>query len=212
MTVNSKTISIWKKTGTIAIFAAMIFALTATNGSSAHAATWTIDPVHSSISFSVQHMMLSNVTGEFDKFSGSITANDDDPKSVEIEVTIDASSVDTHNEKRDTDLKSPNFLDVAKYPTITFKSVKIEPVSDGKWKVTGDLTMHGVTKSVILDVTGPTPEVKVMGSPHRAASATTTINRQDFGVAFNKTLDSGGLVVGNDVTITINVDAGKGAK
>lgn len=180
-----------------------------TNGRSAFAATWAIDPVHSSISFSVRHMMLSNVTGQFDKFSGSITANDDDPKSVEINVTIDASSIDTHNDKRDTHLKSPDFFDVAKYPTITFKSVKIEPVSDSKWKVIGDLTMHGVTKPVPLDVTGPTPEVNVMGSPHRAASATTTINRQDFGVAFNKTLDNGGLVVGNDVSITINVDAGK---
>ena len=91
---------------------------------------------------------------------------------------------------------------MAKYPTITFKSVKIEPDGDGKWKVTGNLTLHGVTKPVVLEVTGPTPEVMVMGSPRRGASATTTINRQDFGVAFNKTLDSGGLVVGNDVAIS----------
>lgn len=204
--VDSKMISSWWiKT----IGAAAIFALAAITPANVRAETWVIDPVHSSIDFSVKHMMLSNVTGEFDKFSGAITANDDDPKSVEIEVTIDASSVDTRNEKRDGHLKSPDFLDVAKYPTITFKSVKIEPESDNQWKVTGNLTLHGVTKLVVLEVTGPTPEVKVMGAPHRGASATTTINRQDFGVSFNKTLDNGGLVAGNEVTISINVDAGK---
>ena len=191
------------------MFATAIFAFAMINVSSAQAATWVLDPAHTNIGFSVKHMMLSNVTGEFDKFSGTITANDDDPKSVEIEVTIDAASIDTHNDKRDGHLKSPDFFDVAKYPTITFKSVKIEPEADNKWKVTGNLTMHGVTKLVVLEVTGPTPEVTVMGGPHRAASATATINRQDFGVAFNKTLDNGGLVVGNDVTISINVDAGK---
>lgn len=187
----------------------VVFAATLLGFGSARAATWALDPAHTNINFSVRHMMLSDVTGEFDKFSGTITANDDDPKSVEIEVTIDAASINTRNEKRDTHLKSPDFLDVAKYPTITFKSVKIEPVSDNKWKITGNLTLHGVTKPVVLEVTGPTPEVNVMGSVHRAASATTTINRQDFGVAFNKTLDNGGLVVGNDVMVTINVDAGK---
>ena len=157
-------------------------------------------------------MMISDVRGEFDKFSGTITANDDDPKSVEIEATIDAASINTRSDKRDADLKGPNFLDVAKYPTITFKSVKIEPDGDGKWKVTGDLTLHGVTKPVVLEVTGPSPEITVMGSPRRGASATTTINRQDFGISFNKTLDSGGMVVGNDVPITIDVEAVKAAK
>jgi len=198
-------LSSWKS----ALGAAAMIAAAALYPVNAGAATWVLDPAHTNINFSVRHMMLSDVTGEFDKFSGTITANDDDPKSVEIEVTIDAASINTRNEKRDMHLKSPDFLDVAKYPTITFKSLKIEPVSDTKWKITGNLTMHGVTKPVVLEVTGPTPEVNVMGAVHRAASATTTINRQDFGVAFNKTLDNGGLVVGNDVTITINVDAGK---
>src|SRR5579872_1289847 len=206
MNVESKMISSW---WIKAIGAAAIFALAAITPANARAETWSVDPVHSNIGFSVQHMMLSNVTGEFDKFSATITANDDDPKSVEIEATIDASSINTHTEKRDADLKSPNFLDVAKYPTITFKSVKIEPEADNKWKVTGNLTLHGVTKMVVLEVTGPTPEVKVMGATHRAATATTTINRQDFGVSFNKTLDNGGMVVGNEVTVTINVDAAK---
>jgi polyisoprenoid-binding protein YceI len=208
--VDSTIISGWFKTTVSGAFYALVIgALSLLGAGRASAATWALDPAHSSIDFSVQHMMLSYVKGEFDKFSGTITAQDDDPKSLEIDVTIDASSVDTHNEKRDNHLKSPDFLDVAKYPTITFKSVKIEPETDGKWKVTGNLTLHGVTKLVVLEVSGPTPEITVMGAPHRAASATTTINRQDFGVAFNKTLDKGGLVVGNDVMISIEVDAAK---
>jgi polyisoprenoid-binding protein YceI len=210
MFVESKTISTWFKTAaTGAVFASAMFVFTAVSSRAAGTQTWNIDPVHSNITFSVRHMMLSNVKGSFDKFSGTITANDDDPKSVEIQATIDATSIDTKAEKRDSHLKSPDFLDVKKYPTITFKSVKIEPDGDGKWKVTGDLTLHGVTKSVVLEVTGPTAEVMVMGSARRGASATTTINRQDFGVAFNKTLDSGGLVVSNEVAISIDVEAVK---
>jgi polyisoprenoid-binding protein YceI len=203
-------ISGWfKTTASAALYALVIGAISQMSAGRANAATWVIDPVHSSVSFSVQHMMLSYVKGEFDKFSGTISANDDDPKSLEIDVTIDASSITTHNDKRDAHVKSPDFLDVAKYPTITFKSLKLEPESDGKWKLTGNLTLHGVTRPVVLEVSGPTPEITVMGAPHRAASATTTINRQDFGVAFNKTLDKGGLVVGNDVMISIEVDAAK---
>jgi len=208
--VEPKITSSWfGKTIAAAVFASAMFATAAVSARGAGTQTWTIDPVHSNISFSARHMMISDVKGEFDKFSGTITANDDDPKSVEIMATIDASSINTRAEKRDNHLKSPEFLDVAKYPTITFKSVKIEPDGDGKWKVTGNLTLHGVTKPVVLEVTGPSPEMMVMGSPRRGASATATINRQDFGVAFNKTLDSGGLVVGNDVAISIDVEAVK---
>jgi polyisoprenoid-binding protein YceI len=207
--VHSKKTSTWfGRTTPAAVFAAGIFAFAALSARSAGTETWNIDPVHSSINFSARHMMISDVKGEFDKFSGTITANDDDPKSVEIIATIDAGSINTRAEKRDNHLKSPDFLDVAKYPTITFKSVKIEPDGDGKWKVTGNLTLHGVTKLVVLEVTGPTPEVKAMGI-RRGAAATTTINRQDFGISFNKTLDSGGLVVGNEIPITIDVEAVK---
>jgi len=207
--VQLKITSSWfAKTAAGAIFAAAIFTIAAVSARGTGTQTWNIDPVHSNISFSARHMMISDVKGEFDKFSGTITANDDDPKSVEIIATIDAASINTRAEKRDNHLKSPDFLDVAKYPTITFKSVKIEPDGDGKWKVTGNLTLHGVIKPVVLEVTGPTPEVKAMGI-RRGASATTTINRQDFGVSFNKTLDSGGLVVGNDVGISIDIEAVK---
>jgi len=155
-------------------------------------------------------MMISDVKGEFDKFSGTVTGNANDPNSVKIEATIDTASINTRADKRDADLKGPNFLDVAKYPTMTFKSTKIEPDGDGKWKVTGDLTLHGVTKPVVLEVVGPSPEIKdPYGNMRRGASATTTINRQDFGISFNKTLDSGGMVVGNDVPVSIDVEAVK---
>jgi polyisoprenoid-binding protein YceI len=204
--VESKTISAWfGKAGAAAIFASAIFAMTA---GWVRAETWNIDPVHSNISFSARHMMISDVRGEFDKFSGSITVNGEDPNSVVIEATIDTTSLNTRSDMRDKDLKGPNFLDVAKYPTMTFKSTKIEPDGDGKWKVTGDLTLHGVTKPVVLEVTGPSTNIKdPYGNTRRGASATTTINRQDFGISFNKTLDSGGMVVGNDVPVSIDVEA-----
>ena len=203
--MDSKTTLLWlRRTAAAAIFASAIFAM----ASGARAETWDLDPVHSNISFSARHMMISDVRGEFDKFSGTITASGADPGSVVIEATIDASSINTRSDMRDKHLKSPDFLDVAKYPTITFKSTKIEPDGDGKWKVTGDLTLHGVTKSVVLEVTGPSPQIKGPdGNPRRGASATTTINRQDFGISFNKTLDSGGLVVANEIPITIDVEA-----
>ncbi len=207
--MQSKITSSWfARTAAAAVFMSAIFTIAAVSARGTGTETWNIDPVHSNISFSARHMMISDVKGEFDKFSGTITANDDDPKSVEIIATIDAASINTRAEKRDNHLKSADFLDVAKYPTITFKSVKIEPDGEGKWKVTGNLTLHGVTKLVVLEVTGPTPEVKAMGI-RRGASATTTINRQDFGVSFNKTIDSGGLVVGNEIPISIDVEAVK---
>ena len=185
-----------------------VAAIVTVAANTARAETWQIDPVHTNIGFTAQHMMVSNVHGEFDKFNGSISANGKDPSSVKIEATIDASSINTRSQMRDNDLKSPNFLDVDKYPTITFKSTKIEPAGDVKWKVTGDLTLHGVTKPVVLEVVGPTPEVKdPFGNTRRGASATTKINRQDFGITYNKTLDSGGLVVSNEITISIDVEA-----
>jgi len=209
--VESKTISVWfRKAGAAAILASAIFAMAAVTAGVARAETWNIDPVHSNISFSARHMMISDVKGEFDKFSGTVTGNANDPNSVKIEATIDTASINTRADKRDADLKGPNFLDVAKYPTMTFKSTKIEPDGDGKWKVTGDLTLHGVTKPVVLEVVGPSPEIKdPYGNMRRGASATTTINRQDFGISFNKTLDSGGMVVGNDVPVSIDVEAVK---
>ena len=175
----------------------------------AHADTWQIDSSHTSVEFTVRHMMISNVKGQFQKTTGTITANGNDPASAKIDVTIDASSVDTRVERRDAHLKSPDFLDVAKYPTITFKSTKVEADGPNKWKMTGDLTVHGVTKPVVLDVEGSGPPIQVMGNTRAGASATTKIKRSDFGLTWNKALEAGGVLVGDEVAISIDVEAVK---
>ena len=174
---------------------------------SAATGTWQIDPNHSAAQFAVRHLGLSTVRGAFTKVSGTVNLDDQDIIKSSVEVTIDAASVDTRVEARDKDLRSDHFFDVAKYPTITFKSKKVEQVSAGKLKVTGDLTIHGTTKEVILDVEGPTAPVKdPWGNQRAAASATTKINRQDYGVKWNATMDNGGVVVGDDVAITLDVE------
>ena len=178
----------------------------------ATAATWDLDPAHTSVQFSVRHLMVSNVRGEFGKVSGTVQADEADPTRSKIEAEIDAASIDTRIEKRDTHLRSADFLDVAKYPKITFVSTKIEPAGAGHFKVSGDLTLHGVTRPVVLDVEGPTPEIKdPWGKTRAGAQATTKINRKDFGLTWNQTLDAGGVAVGDEVTITIDVEATKRA-
>ena len=168
---------------------------------------WQIDPNHSSAQFAVRHLGLSTVRGAFTKVNGSIQFDDKDVTKSSVDVTIDAASVDTRVEGRDKDLRGDHFFEVEKYPTLTFKSTKVEQVEVGKLKVTGDLTIHGVTKQVVLDVEGPTAAVKdPWGNQRAAASATTKINRQDFGVKWNAKMDNGGWVVGDDVAITIDVE------
>ena len=169
--------------------------------------TWIIDPQHTAAGFSVKHLMISTVRGQFKSVTGTVVWDDQDINKSTVDVTIDANTVDTSEPKRDADLKSANFFDVAHYPTITFKSKKIEPVSAGKMKITGDLTIHGVTKEVVLNVEGPTGAVKdPWGNTRVAASATTKINRQDFGIKWDNKMDNGGLVVSNDVDITIDLE------
>ena len=169
--------------------------------------TWQIDPNHSAAQFAVRHLAISTVRGAFTKVSGTIQFDDKDVAKSSVDVTIDAASVDTRVEGRDKDLRSDHFFEVEKYPTLTFKSTKVEQVEVGKLKVTGDLTIHGVTKQVVLDVEGPTAAVKdPWGNQRAAASATTKINRQDFGVKWNAKMDNGGWVVGDDVAITIDVE------
>jgi polyisoprenoid-binding protein YceI len=185
----------------------LAFAVTVALPVFAYADTWQIDPAHTNVEFSVRHMMISNVKGQFQKTSGTITANGNDPASAQIDATIDASSVDTRVEGRDEHLKGPNFLDVAKYPTITFKSTKVEAAGPNKWKVTGDLTLHGVTKPVVLDVEAAGPPIHdPMGNTRAGASAATTIKRSDFGITWNKALDTGGVMVGDEVAIAIDVE------
>jgi polyisoprenoid-binding protein YceI len=163
--------------------------------------TWNIDPAHTAAQFSVRHMGISTVRGAFTKVSGSIQYDPSDPAKTTIDATIDANSVDTRVEKRDNDLRSPDFFDVAKYPALTFKSKRVETAGSGKMKVVGDLTIHGVTKEVVLDVDGPTAPIKdPRGNLHMGASATTTVNRKDFGV------NGAGAAVGDDVPITIDME------
>ena len=172
------------------------------------AATWQIDPAHSNVSFSVRHMMVSNVRGEFTKVSGTVEGDEKTPAQAVITATIDATSINTREAKRDDHLKSPDFLDVAKYPTITFKSKKIEPSGAGQFKLTGDLTLHGVTREVVLDVSDVTPPIKdPMGKTRAGAHATTKVDRKDFGINWSKVMDGGGLMVGDEVAISIDVEA-----
>jgi polyisoprenoid-binding protein YceI len=174
----------------------------------AHADNWALDPAHTNVEFTVRHMMISNVKGQFQKTSGTVTVNGSDPTSAKIDATIDATSIDTRVDKRDAHLKSPAFLDVDKFPTITFKSNKVEADGPGKWKVKGDLTLHGVTKPVVLEVesTG-TPITDPMGNTRAGASATTKISRKDFGLTWNQPLETGGVLVGDEVAISIDVEA-----
>lgn len=177
----------------------------------AFASTWNIDPEHSNIGFKVRHLMVSNVKGHFDKYSGVIVIDDKDIAKSKVEVTIDTASINTNVQKRDDHLRSADFFDVAKFPTMTFVSKKVAKAGKDKLKVTGDLTLHGITREVVLDVDGPTAEIKdPWGNIRRGAVADTKINRKDFGLVWNKALETGGVVVGDEVTITLEIEMIKG--
>jgi len=163
--------------------------------------TWQIDPNHSAAQFSVRHLGISTVRGAFTKVSGTVVYDPGNPSKASLQATIDAASLDTRVEARDKDVKSANYLDVEKYPTITFKSKKVEAACAGKLRITGDLTIHGVTKEVVLDVEGPSAAVKdPWGNQRMGASATTTVNRMDYGVAGGKGM------VGDDLSITLDIE------
>ena len=167
----------------------------------AQGTTWQIDPNHSSAQFSVRHLGVSTVRGAFTKVSGSAKYDPADPSKTMLDATIDATSVDTRVEMRDNDLRSPNFLEVQKYPTITFHSKQVKAMGSGKLQLTGDLTIHGTTKEVVLDVDGPSAAMKdPWGNQRIGASATTKINRKDYGV------NGAAGVVGDDITITIDAE------
>jgi polyisoprenoid-binding protein YceI len=193
---------LFSKAGMLAGLAAAL-----TLPASAGTTTYQIDPRHSSAGFGVTHLMISTVRGEFHGVTGTVVVDDTDLSKSSVSVTIDATTVDTREPDRDKHLKSEAFFDVAKYPTITFQSTKVERNSDGSLKVTGDLTIRGVTKSAVLTATLPkTPIKDPWGLQRTAVSASTKINRQAFGVAWNQKLDSGGVVVGDDVNITLDVE------
>ena len=191
--------------GRIAVSTALAVAISLP--ASAAASLWKIDPAHSSAQFAVKHLAISTVRGAFSSVNGSINFDDKDVTKSTVDVTIDVNSVDTRQPDRDKDLKSDKFFDAANYPSITFKSTKVEQAAAGKLKITGDLTIRGTTKSVVLDVDGPTAPMKdPWGNNRAAASATTKVNRQDYGVKWNAKLDNGGVVVGDDVAIVIDVE------
>jgi polyisoprenoid-binding protein YceI len=171
------------------------------------AATWQVDPDHSSFQFKVRHLTVSNVKGEFTKAKGTVTMDDQDFTKMKIEITIDAASIDTAHAKRDEHLRSGDFFDVAKYPTLTFISKKVEKGTDGKGKVIGDLTIRGITREVSMEVEGPTSEIKDPGGRfRRGATATGKINRKEFNILWSRTLDQGGLVVADEVFLSVEVE------
>jgi polyisoprenoid-binding protein YceI len=173
----------------------------------AGASMWKIDPAHTSAQFAVRHLMVSTVRGTLGPVSGTLNFDEADPTTSSVEASVAVSGIDTREPKRDEHLKSPDFFDVAKYPAITFKSKKVTKVGDAKFQAMGDLTIHGVTKEVVLDVEGsPAPFKDPMGNVRLGGGATTKLNRKDFGLTWNKALDGGGVVLGDDVAVTIDIE------
>ena len=171
------------------------------------AIVYDIDATHSSAHFSVRHLMISNVKGEFTKVTGTVTWDPDNPASSKVEATIDVASLHTRDEQRDGHLKSADFFDVAQYPDIKFVSKGVAPDGHDEYLVKGDMTIHGVTREVELHVEGPTPEVKdPWGNLKAGAAATAKINRKDFGLTWNAPLETGGVVVGEEVKINLEVE------
>jgi polyisoprenoid-binding protein YceI len=169
--------------------------------------TYSIDPTHTAAHFKVRHLMISWVRGEFTKISGTLTVNETNLAQSNLTVEIDVNSINTRVADRDKDLLSPNFLDAAKYPGIQFQSNKIVLTGNDEYRVTGDLTIHGVTRSVVLDVDSVTPEVKdPWGFYRRGAAAETTISRKAFGLTTNPLTETGGIVVGDEIQINIDVE------
>jgi polyisoprenoid-binding protein YceI len=174
--------------------------------------TYTIDSAHSSAQFVVRHMMISNVRGGFSSVTGTVVYDAVNVANSSVETTIDASTISTLDAQRDAHLRSADFLDVEKHPAITFKSTKVEPSGDGELRVTGDLTIHGVTKSVLLKVEGPSDEGKdPFGNTRIGASAATKIKRSEFGLTWNAALETGGILIGDDLRLELEVSLIKSA-
>jgi polyisoprenoid-binding protein YceI len=170
-------------------------------------AEWKVDPAHSTAGFAVRHMMVSTVHGSFSGLKGTVDYDPANLDASKANLTIDASTIDTRNENRDKDLRSPKFFDVEKYPTITFVSKRVIPQGQGKFQLVGDMTMHGVTKEVTFAVEGPMPAVKDgRGNLHSGASATAKINRKDFGLTWNGPLEGGGVTVSDEVEMTVEIE------
>src|SRR5581483_6147932 len=176
------------------------------------ATTYMIEPAHSAAHFKVRHMMIANVRGEFSKISGTVVFDSANPANSSVTADIDVNSINTREADRDTLLKGPDFFVAATYPTIKFRSKKVEPEGDGAYKVTGDLTIKGVTKPVTMQVEGPTGEAKdPWGYIRRGADAVTKINREDFGLTWNQALETGGVLVGKEIEISLEIEMARKA-
>jgi polyisoprenoid-binding protein YceI len=168
--------------------------------------TYKIDPAHSSAQFTIRHMMITNVRGSFSGVNGTVVFDSESPANTSVDATIDAATLNTHDPARDAHVKSAEFLDVEKFPTITFKSNEIAPAGHGEWNVTGQLTIHGVTKETVLHVEGPTEEAKdPWGNLRVGAAATTKIKRSDFGLSWSSALETGGVLLGDDLKLEVDV-------
>jgi polyisoprenoid-binding protein YceI len=180
--------------------------MTTSTATLAAVSTWNIDPAHSVAEFKVKHMMISNVKGQFTGVSGKLTLDDADVTKSSVEATIDAASISTGEKDRDTHLKSADFFDAEKFPTLNFKSTKTTRAGDDELLAEGELTIHGVTRKAVFAVEGPTaPGKDPWGNTRIGIAATTKINRKDFGLTWNAALETGGILVGEEVTITLEV-------
>jgi polyisoprenoid-binding protein YceI len=173
--------------------------------------TWNIDPSHSTIAFSVRHMVVSKTRGRFNKWSGKLRFDAENPAASLVEVDIDPASLDTGDAQRDAHLRSPDFFDVEKHPTASFRSSKVEVAGEDRYRVTGNLTVHGITQPVVLDVTYEGSGKDPWGGERAGFSATTTIDRKHFGLEWNKALETGGLLVGEKVELNLEIEAVKQA-
>lgn len=171
------------------------------------ATRWQIDPAHSNIEFGVRHLMISTVKGRFGEVAGTVTVDPDDPKAVGVDVTLKTASIDTRQEQRDAHLRSADFFDVDRFPVITFRSRAVEASGEGRFTVAGELTMHGVTREVVLEATDEGRGVDPWGNQKAAFTAETRIDRRDFGLGWNQALEAGGVLVANEIRITLDVQA-----
>jgi polyisoprenoid-binding protein YceI len=180
--------------------------ITAASPKVSTASTWNLDPVHSHAQFKVKHMMISNVKGEFTGVAGSLHLDEADLSRSHVEASVDAATINTRDAQRDAHLKSADFFDVEKFPTLSFQSTSVTKKGDGELAVAGDLTIHGVTRPVVFDVEGPSaPMQDPWGNLRLGLAAATRINRKDFGLTWNAALETGGILVGDDVTLTLDV-------
>jgi polyisoprenoid-binding protein YceI len=172
--------------------------------------TWNIDPAHSVAEFKVKHMMVTNVKGQFTAVTGALVLDEADVTRSRVEATIDAASLTTREPQRDAHLRSADFFDVEKFPTLSFRSTRVSRSANGEITMVGDLTIHGVTREVVFTVEGPSaPHKDPWGNIKAGASATTAISRKDYGLTWNAALETGGILVGDEVTITLDVEFGK---